>query len=128
MPTEAIILIVAAFWILHRVVDYHRTPKEVRQTRRRARELRRRETALVDGLLLEMDQDQINSDDTEPIFSPTYLVYEFTPENGTEGKIESRHYISNARAAKPDLVMKVGKGARVRYVVDDPSVSVLEDF
>ena len=75
-----------------------------------------------------MDQDQINSDDREPIFSPTYLVYEFTPEDAAGDKIEARHYISAARAAKPDLVMKVGKAVRVRYAADDPNVSVLEDY
>ncbi len=130
MIVEAIIAVVLVFFLIDFLISPHRTPSKVRQTRQRARKLARHPSVVVDGLLIDMDRDEISSsrDDGGPTYGPTYLVYQYAPENRTGDPIEGRHYLTSEQAAEPEVAMRVGRSIRVRHAIHDFEMSVLEDF
>ena len=131
MFTEAaIVVLLLALWLINWLSEGRRPKAPEHWRMQRARELARRSTRVVEGRLLVMDRDVIRTwkEGGDPDYGPTYLVYEFTPREGPRRRIEARHYITEARAAEPDLVMRIGRSVRVRYAVDDPEVSMVTDI
>ncbi len=101
-----------------------------RRRRSTVAELANRNTAIVEGLMIEIERDVVgDDDDSGPVFINHYLIYEFQPETGaaTE-KVRGKHHVEGAKILEPGFSLHVGRSVRVKYAVDDPSVSELMDF